>query len=204
MNPQEISIQLCAIIFSDIRTPEKICKYFSCIPTGVVNKKLITEYIAFNVFIVDYTLYAYGSNRADYHQIKNLLFDKFVNEFWSGLYSNNMLSDDVNILNNRLPAYAEIYEGHEPNDSKKIGYCCAQILKFTGYKEHIDHNPGEYANFRFDFFDAATLALIKQTIEILGRNTSSSSPEDTVPSGNAKNMGCSLFILLAILAWLLS
>lgn len=196
MNYQEIAMQLGAIIFSDIRRPEVICKYFSCIPNGTVDRKLLTECIAFNVFIVDYSLYAFGSNRADYNQIKVFLFDKFVTEFWQDLYSRNMLSDDVSILNSRMQTYAQIFQGKEPNNNKLIGYCCAQILKFAGYKEHIDNHPSEYASFRFGFFDAATLSFIKQTKGIVNENNSS--------PNNTKNIGCSLFILLAILVWLLS
>ena len=200
MGYQEVAMQLGAIIFSDIRSPEKICKYFSCIPSGTVDKKLITEIIAFNVFIVDYSLYAFGSERSDYPKIKAMLFDNIVREFWHDLYSNGNFTDDYPILNNRLPSYANIYSDSKNNDFHKVNSCCLQLIRFAGLENHCINNKKELADFMSYFFHPAVLAFIKQIQEILNTDNTPT----TTQSNNAKNMGCSLFILLAILAWLLS
>lgn len=197
MSAQEKAMQICAIVFYDLQHPEKICNYFSCIPKGTIDKKLLTEYLAYRAFIADYSLYAFANNKPDYADIKHQLFDVCMPQLWNDLYSEGLISQGIDILNDRFTIYTEIYSGDEPNDSKKIGFSCARVLNLAGFYEHLKSHSSEYTDFRFEFFDSATLALIKQIHEICNESAASNS----APTGN---IGCGLLILFIILAYIFS
>lgn len=185
----ENAIALGGLLFSPVRTPDKLCKYFSCLPNGAVDKTLVTEYMAFRVFILDYSLYAFMSSQKDYAQFKGFLFDTFITEFWNDLYKKDFLSSDISILNDRLPVYARIYSSDAPYTEKRVRFCCAELLKQCGYKQHLDANSGEYCEFVFDFCLPATLAFIKTIKEAV---------DDSNNSHNGNKLGYLLLIIIVI------
>jgi hypothetical protein len=153
MTDQEKAKMIAGMIFVPMTTPEIISNNFNSVGKKYI--VLMTELLAYRVFITDLTLFTSYAHTSSYQTIKSIMMDKYVADFWNGGFSDGLITYPLPCLNARMMDFAKLYESHAPDDSKAIGYSCARILKNANLEVNTDFTPNEYMAFRLKYFDSS-------------------------------------------------
>lgn len=144
---------IAGMIFIPLTTPEIMPTHFKNMRNKYMD--LMSELLAYRIFITDFTLFTFYAHSPNYQSIKSIMMDEYVMKFWSEGFSEGILSYSPSYLNTRMMEFAELYKSHDPDDAKAIGYSCARILKNAGLEVNTDFTPNEYMAFRLKYFDSS-------------------------------------------------
>jgi hypothetical protein len=153
MTDHEKAKMIAGMIFAPMTTPDIISKNFKRVGKKYI--VLMTELLAYRVFITDFTLFTFYAHTSNYQTVKSIMMDKYVAEFWNGGFSEGLITYPLPILSARMMDFAKLYESHDPEDSNAVGYSCARMMKNAGLEVNVDFTPNEYMAFRLKYFDSS-------------------------------------------------
>jgi hypothetical protein len=185
MNTELTANRIAAYVFAPIKRPEEIQQYFSHIPEGKCDKLLISNYLAFRVFIADIALYRNFGKQPFYRELSSCLFDKEIAEFWTQANREGLLAFGLDKINVVMSKYAELFKSNSLDLA--LRYACFEMLKESNLKPE---DPIEYHRFKTEYF-------VPQTLKLMDFITESGKEEK---SGGC---GCTTWGLVAIVIFLL-
>lgn len=195
MTAQEKARMISGMIFVPITTPEIIPKYFKRIRKKYII--LLTELLAYRIFVADFTLYTFYGHTPTYQTVKTILIDKYVAGFWNDAFSKGLLAHPPSFLNVRMTDFAQLYKSsHAPDNPNVIGYACARILKNAELKTNIDFMPDEYLEFQLKYFVPSISELESGIHRIM-------SGDAEKQENTSSCMGCITLIIIAGIIYLI-